>query len=65
MVKLYTEQCEVCDKKVQKKYIQHKAGFPEREHIFCSEKCFRLFLRMEDDELEYKNFTHKKFNGKK
>lgn len=57
MVVIRLEQkCEVCLRVFTWKAVTHVAGFPEREYTFCSDKCRDLFLRMEDDELEY--FRH-------
>ncbi|WP_438824781.1 hypothetical protein [Bacillus sp. JJ1532] len=45
--------CEICKIEIKTFSIKHIAGFPEREHNFCSEQCLTYFLRMEDDELDY------------
>ncbi|RFU66589.1 hypothetical protein D0466_00240 [Peribacillus glennii] len=62
---LYAQQCEVCHKKIEGNYIEHTAGFPERAHVLCSVKCLRLFLRMEDDQLEYEKSIVKEIDKKK
>lgn len=59
MVNKMKNQCEVCLKELGETPLTHIAGFPEREHVFCSEKCLNLFLRMEDDELEYRDYFSK------
>lgn len=62
MVMSVKNHCEVCLKALSKKPVIHVAGFPEREHVFCSEKCLNLFLRMEDDELEYRDYFSNRKN---
>lgn len=43
--------CDVCGNEIKQGGMNHTAGFPERIHTLCSEKCLRIFLKMEDDEL--------------
>ncbi|MFM9279313.1 hypothetical protein [Paenibacillus jiagnxiensis] len=60
-----TEHCELCSNRIIGTPVVHVAGFPEREHRFCSPACRDRFLRMEDDELEYSDLLQKRIdNGK-
>lgn len=59
------EKCEVCNKEIFGEMIEHVAGFPERNHIICSNRCLTQLLRMEDDELEFRNSINLKNGNKK
>ncbi|WP_156829722.1 hypothetical protein [Paenibacillus ginsengihumi] len=59
---MMTENCELCFKRIDGKPVLHVAGFPEREHRFCTARCRDRFLRMEDDELEYGDLLPKRDN---
>lgn len=52
-VRTMENKCKLCKKIIYEQAITHVAGFPEREHLFCSEQCLAYFLRLEDDELDY------------
>jgi hypothetical protein len=52
---LKENQCEICSKAITGGAVIHVAGFPERAHKFCSVLCRDRFLRMEDDELDFRD----------
>lgn len=64
MIILCIRKCEVCNKLIEKNCIEQMAGFPERIHFLCSNKCLRAFLRMEDDELEYRKLNYRNHKQK-
>jgi hypothetical protein len=60
-----TIKCELCLRFLKENPVTHIAGYPERQYMFCSDKCRDHFLRMEDDELEYRRErANKQYNSK-
>lgn len=65
MVMVMINKCQLCHKFIENEALVLVAGFPEREHKFCSKQCFSHFLRMEDDELQFADFLLKERGKKK
>ncbi|ALS24326.1 MULTISPECIES: hypothetical protein [Paenibacillus] len=59
------DQCEICSKLIVGEPVIHVAGFPERDHTFCSALCRDRFLRMEDDECGFGEPLQKANNNRK